>query len=242
MHRIFQRFIDHLSTSGDVDSFTETMAVVATALDLHCFAYLALPRQLGKKPMIMSTYPSNWVAHYVRNHYERLDPVVMQALATPEPFKWGMDIPLRRLSPQQKEFINHASEFGIRLGFTVPIHDGHGPVAALTFAADQKRPRFENCIDTHARVLQLIAMCFHAHVRRKLSQEVPIDGVLLSPRELECLEWASQGKSSWEIGQILGISRNTAASYLDTVKEKLGVRTVVQAAMRLAAAKKSKQN
>ncbi|MFK5073526.1 helix-turn-helix domain-containing protein, partial [Klebsiella pneumoniae] len=33
----------------------------------------------------------------------------------------------------------------------------------------------------------------------------------LSPREFECLEWSSRGKSAWEIGSILGISRRTAA-------------------------------
>jgi len=64
----------------------------------------------------------------------------------------------------------------------------------------------------------------------------------LSPRELECLEWAAQGKSAWEIGCILGISRYTVASYLESAKEKLGVRTIVQAALRVAAAKREEQN
>jgi LuxR family transcriptional regulator, activator of conjugal transfer of Ti plasmids len=241
MHRVFQRFIDLLTIAKDADGFAETMAITATALDLSCFAYLALPDRLGKKPIVISTYPRSWVTHYLRNHYERLDPVIMQALRTPEPFRWGQGLSSTSLSRIQKEFLCEASEFGIRLGFTVPIHDGHGPIAALTFAADQKRIEFEQCIDAHARVLQLMAMYFHAHVRRKLTNEVTIDGVSLSPRELECLEWASLGKSAWEVGRILGISRNTAAHYLNNAKEKLGVRTVVQAATRLAAAKKKEQ-
>jgi DNA-binding CsgD family transcriptional regulator len=128
------------------------------------------------------------------------------------------------------------------VGFTVPIHDGRGPIAALTFATDQQRPQFEKFINSHDRVLQLMAMYFHAHVRRKLSADRRIGGVLLSPRELECLEWASQGKSAWEIGRILGLSRHTVASYLDNAKEKLGVRTIVQAATRLAAAKREEHN
>ncbi|KAH2814572.1 hypothetical protein KXV85_004728, partial [Aspergillus fumigatus] len=69
-----------------------------------------------------------------------------------------------------------------------------------------------------------MGMYFHSHVRRKLANEHGVDGIRLSPRELECLEWASQGKSAWEIGRILGISRNTVASYLENAKEKLGVR------------------
>ena len=47
--------------------------------------------------------------------------------------------------------------------------------------------------------------------------------VALSPRELECLEWAARGKSAWEIGRLLNISRRTAAFHLDNAKMKFGV-------------------
>lgn len=64
-----------------------------------------------------------------------------------------------------------------------------------------------------------------------------VDGVRLSPREREALEWAAKGKSAWEIGLILNISRRTAAFHLENAKAKLGVRTICQAVARFAAAK-----
>lgn len=237
MHRIYQKFIDSLSNAGDAEGFSNAMATAAAAMDLSCFAYLSLPRHRTKEPLVISTYPANWVTHYLRNQYERLDPVITQALQSPEPFRWGLGLAAKQLSSAQQELFREASRFGIRFGFTVPIHDGHGPMAALTFATDERRPQFESCINSHARVLQLMAIYFHAHVRRNLSDGLMVDGILLSPRELECLEWAAQGKSAWEIARILGISRHTVAFYLDHAKEKLGVRTIVQAATRLVAAK-----
>ncbi|WP_245481892.1 helix-turn-helix transcriptional regulator [Mesorhizobium sp. M7A.F.Ce.TU.012.03.2.1] len=36
----------------------------------------------------------------------------------------------------------------------------------------------------------------------------------LSPREIQCIDWVSKGKSSWEIGTILGRSRNTIDFHL----------------------------
>jgi LuxR family transcriptional regulator, activator of conjugal transfer of Ti plasmids len=87
-----------------------------------------------------------------------------------------------------------------------------------------------------------MAMYFHAYVCRKLTDEQRIGSIPLSPREFECLEWAAQGKSAWEIGRILGISRHTVASYLNHAKQKLGVRTIVQAATRLVAAKAEEHN
>ncbi|SDN38347.1 LuxR family transcriptional regulator [Afipia sp. GAS231] len=242
MHRIFQRFIDLLSAAEDSAGFSDAMAVTAAALDLSCFAYLGLPRQSRGRPRLITTYPEEWTSHYLKSRYELIDPVIAQALQTPEPFQWGIGSRSPFDSPKHHQLLDEAAQFGIRTGFTVPIHDGRGPIAALTFAANKREAPFETCINSHARVLQLMAIYFHAHVRRKLTDQPKIGGILLSPRESECLQWAAQGKSSWEIGRILGISRHTVASYLDNAKQKLGVRTIVQAATRLSAAKQEEHN
>jgi LuxR family transcriptional activator of conjugal transfer of Ti plasmids len=172
----------------------------------------------------------------VQSHYERFDPVIIQALSHPEPFEWGLGV--RSLpSSKSNELFEEAARFGIRCGFTIPIHNRSGPVAAVTFAADERRPQFQRTISEHARVLQLMALYFHAHAQRRMGSDRPIQGTSLSPREAECLEWAAQGKSAWEIGTILGISRHTVATYLENAKTKLGVRTIVQAVARVTAAK-----
>jgi DNA-binding CsgD family transcriptional regulator len=215
------------------------MAEAALAIDLSLFAYLSLPRGRSLRPQLVSTYPEAWTEYYLRNRYERIDPVIHQALNVMEPFTWGLGTERTVLSKPQQELLEEAARFGIRCGFTVPIHDGRGPLAAFTFVSDERRREgFIECIEKNRRVLQLMAMYFHAHARRKLDVQRAIVGVTLSARELECLEWASQGKTAWETGLILGISRNTVAYYLENAKEKLGVRTVVQATTLLAAANK----
>jgi len=73
MHRIFQNFIDLLATAEDLQDFSKAMADTAAALDLSCFAYLALQHARRGKPRLISTYPSRWVAHYLRNNYQLLD-------------------------------------------------------------------------------------------------------------------------------------------------------------------------
>src|SRR5216684_8323644 len=108
----------------------------------------------------------------------------------------------------------------------------------VTFAADEHRgAAFSRRIEAHRQVLQLMAMFFHAHVRRKLSPDRVINGVSLSPREFECLEWAAQGKSAWEIGRILGITRRTAGFHLENAKAKLGVHSISHAVARLIASR-----
>lgn len=51
----------------------------------------------------------------------------------------------------------------------------------------------------------------------------------LSQREAECLAWVSRGKSSSDIGAILGLSPRTVDSYLEKACAKLRVRTRIEA-------------
>ncbi len=57
----------------------------------------------------------------------------------------------------------------------------------------------------------------------------PAEEPKLSAREHECLRWASRGKSSSDIGAILGLSPRTIDSYLEKACAKLRVRTRVEA-------------
>ncbi|WP_456640510.1 helix-turn-helix transcriptional regulator [Bradyrhizobium sp. USDA 10063] len=240
MYRALQRFVDRLTESPDGDAAQQSMADVAAALNLSCFAYLALPHDRGAAPTLISTYPQCWTAYYLQRHYERLDPVVGQAIRHTKPFRWGLGLGPRVRSEAERELFEEAASFGIRCGFTIPIHDDQGAIAAVTFATDQRRLAFERSITAHGQVLQVLAMYFHAHARRTLRSDRLVGGVVLSPRELECLEWSSRGKSAWDIGTILGISRRTAAFHLDNARAKLGVRTLGQAIVRLAESKPRK--
>jgi hypothetical protein len=141
MHRIFQTFVDRLAESADAETLRACMADAAAAFDLNCFAYLSMPRQPNAKPLHITNYPPSWTAHYLKNHYERLDPVVTEALSSTEPFGWGLEVGQMRLSKSQQQLFDEAAGFAIRSGFTIPIHDGRGAIAAVTFAADELRTK-----------------------------------------------------------------------------------------------------
>lgn len=239
MHRLFQAFIDGLADSVTAEDLHRVLGRASAALNLSCFAYLSLPASRHQRPTLISNYPVTWTDHYLQQHYETVDPVISKALATLEPFEWGLELAPRRLPEPQRLLLDEAAKFGIRCGFTVPIHDRRGPVAAVTFAADERHQRFERCVEEHRRVLQLMAMHFHAYAHRRLCSDHVIGGVALSPRELECLVWAARGKSAWEIGKIVNISRSTATFHLKNAKNKFGVRTVCQAVAHFAAARRT---
>jgi hypothetical protein len=205
MQKIFETFLERLSESVDEVGFREAMAGAAAGFDLPTFAYLSLRPQFSGKPKLISNYPARWTVHYLRNRYQKLDPVIVRAKCGGCPFLWGSELGRIGSMTRQQQLFDEAAKFGICCGLTIPIVDRRGGVAAMTFAADEPNPVFLRVAKRHEQALELMATCFHIHVRRKLSGNRTVDGVVLTPREYECLEWAARGKSAWDIGCILGI-------------------------------------
>jgi DNA-binding CsgD family transcriptional regulator len=52
----------------------------------------------------------------------------------------------------------------------------------------------------------------------------------LTPREREIMHWVSQGKSNWEVVQILGCVEQTVKKHLQRIYRKLGVENRMAAA------------
>lgn len=65
----------------------------------------------------------------------------------------------------------------------------------------------------------------------KLAAEAAGKAALFTPRELEVIRWIAKGKSDWEIGEILFISRKTVNYHVERAKRKLRVATRTQAVL-----------
>ncbi|MDX8449871.1 autoinducer binding domain-containing protein [Mesorhizobium captivum] len=239
MQLVFETLLDRLSLSVDEVDFHNALASAAGAFDIPAFAYLSLVSDRVTKPRLISNYHSGWTSHYLRRQYEKIDPVIEWARCSECPFQWGPGFGHAGISTRQQQLFDEAAEFGICCGLTIPLVDRRGGVAAMTFAADRLDPTFLRTAEQYEQALEIMAMCFHISVRRKLSGGLAVDGVLLTPREYECLQWTARGKSAWEIGCILGIKERTAAFHLDNAKKKLGVRTKTQAVTLLASSRSS---
>lgn len=57
----------------------------------------------------------------------------------------------------------------------------------------------------------------------------------LSPRERDCIAYVAEGRTEWEIGELLGVSSHTVHSHVEHAKAKLEARTRPQAVARAIA-------
>ena len=234
MRNSYRIFIDALTEATDAHMMREVLADLAVAFGFPMFAYLS-GKSIGRAaPDIISNYAGSWTDHYLRHRYSRLDPVIEMAARSSEPFIWDENAYRRNLTKSQREFFEEARAHGITAGLTIPLVNGAPTIAALTFASSSGVSIIRKAAERHGSALQLVALLAHRRAKSLLSNGYVIGEVRLSRREHQCLLWASRGKSAWETGQILRISQRTVESYWESVRAKLQVHTMTQAAVLLA--------
>jgi len=236
MQKVYQRFVDLLSGRPNQGELEKALAGTAGALGLPMFAYLLLPERRSA-PSLISNYPGAWTQHYLAHRYDRLDPVIGTAARAVEPFEWGPELRVGQGSAGCGRFFAEAAEFGIRFGLTIPIRDRQRRLAAVTFATDERRTAFRQSIEAYRSGLHLMALLFHRQACTALDPDRRIDGIKLSPRQFECLEWVAHGKSAWDTGRIIGISRRTVLFHLEAAKAKLDVKSIHHAIAKFLAEK-----
>ena len=69
---------------------------------------------------------------------------------------------------------------------------------------------------------QMFIVYIHEALRRIVQFEVsPLIGPSFTKREKECLLWAADGKTSWEIAIIIGVSESTIVHDLQSTVKKM---------------------
>jgi DNA-binding CsgD family transcriptional regulator len=100
-------------------------------------------------------------------------------------------------------------------GISIAFHDGYGTHLALTFA-DKARPKAVN-LDGVAALCRPFLVSLAATHRVALQQKC-----VLSQREIDCLQWAAAGKTSYETAIIMRLSGHTVNQHLANAAGKLG--------------------
>lgn len=98
----------------------------------------------------------------------------------------------------------------------IPLKTNGHEFAALTLGVDTRLGTDK--IEKLTWYWQILAIYIYDACCRFFSPSGP--EFHLSKREQECLEWACQGKTSWEISQILGISERTVNFHMSNCIHK----------------------
>ncbi len=167
------------------------------------------------------------------------EPMVTRATEQPLPFFWVTSDP-RDTDGELPDLVfqdplcRHGIDAEVDHGWAVPVHDATGRVTVMSFTGSRDLARFKQTIEAHRAALHAMAIYFHVHVCKVMSLPPDAPAFDLTPRERQCLEWAAQGKSRADIGQIIGLSPRTVKFHLENAQRKLNVARTTQAVLRAA--------
>ena len=177
-------------------------------------------------PFVCSTYPQEWIGHYIVNNFAEVDQVVRVGFTATNPFLWS-DLPQ---TPDFIAVLEASRTFGVgNAGCSIPVVDKAMRRSLLSMTTDESAMELTRYFASEHGGLVALAKTIHARAIDDLNREQPTRLPALSPREIECLSWAAKGKTSIEIAIILGLANSTVRMYLTNARRKLDSVTIAQA-------------
>lgn len=211
-------FIESLDRVATVGAALDAMEEAFGRFGFRTLIVTGLPNsgERFEQVVLAKRWPAEWFKLYTAKDYIRVDPVARLCRRTHNPFEWSEAPYDAAREPGAAEVMQRASDFNMSRGFIIPVHGDGAHNACVSLGGAH--------LDLNRRskpALHLMAMYGFERVRRILTPSAA-PRHRLTPRETEALAWAAQGKSAWEIGEILGISQRTAEEHLAAAGRKLG--------------------
>ena len=183
----------------------------------------------SKKTLMLTTYPVRWLDEIIEHRLYLDDPVHAACAKTPSGLTWDRIGEFIAPSPRQISILEKGRAHGLKAGVTMPIRMSDEPGAVFTAA----RATDEELSGDDILTARLIGTVAFDRARALLGQDrLVYEPVALSPRQIDCIALVAQGKSDWEIAQILGLSRDTVHEYVEAARRRYGVRRRTQLVLR----------
>ncbi len=176
-----------------------------------------------ERPLYITNLPGDWRNEYSKNGYQDHDPTLLFALGNLMPERWSNIIHRFDLTPKQHKIMKDGQEAGLCDGVIVPVHGPGGEFGVLSLSHSETDAQAKQNVELDETVLHMFALRFHAKMRAQKepgTDELPVD---LTNREIDVMFWTAEGKSTWDISQILAISESTVNFHINSAKRKLGV-------------------
>jgi len=220
-------FVDCISATRSEHELSSVCVEIGREYGLPHFAVMRQPTGAHEKLSslkLMSNWPNDLFRQYDSNNLLENSPVISHLNSSTEPLVFDIrvinaDRPDGRSMIATSIFENH----GIYNGILYSVHLPNGRVGSVSFSG--KGP-----VPDDIQILELGHLANLIYSRTySLKSDAYAREFSLREREIECLDWTSKGKTSSEIGKILGLSEHTVNQYLANTIRKLDTTNRVHA-------------
>lgn len=183
---------------------------------------LNLPKQHG----LATSYPEEWMKYYVEHNYFDVDPVIKELLISRTPFFWNDLVARPEIAAPSLKMMQEADEAKLKDGIGISLNGQIGEIVGVGLARSDsfKGKNYEFLATAH-----LLSIYFHQTYRGFFEKRLDVE---LSPREVDILSWAAEGKSDEDIAAILNITVHTIRFHWKNIFTKLNANGRVYAIMK----------
>jgi DNA-binding CsgD family transcriptional regulator len=210
---------------GELVAFTKRLGFETVA------ATLVIDHLLGDAEFISITNaPRAYQDSFQDPQNGRRDPVMQHCKRQSVPIIWDQSTYVANGLAEKWE---EQARFGITNGICLALHMPEGRHFVLGVDRDRPVPADAAELTRMVADLQLFAVYAQDAALRILAPSARDPKIpALTPRELEVLRWTMEGKTAWEVGNLLGITERTAALHVNNATHKLGCVNKHQAVLR----------
>jgi len=183
-------------------------------------ATVVIDHSLGEAEFItVDNTPRAYREAFQNRENWRRDPVAQHCKRQSMPIIWDQSTYAEQGLGDMWEY---QARFGYRHGIAMALHMPEG--RHFFFAVDRDKPVPPDAAELTRLVADLQLFAVHAQdaAMRILAPSMSSpNSPSLTPRELEALRWTMEGKTAWEVGNLLGISERTAVLHVNNAMHKL---------------------
>lgn len=168
---------------------------------------------------VITTFPQSWLRHYCAHGLIEIDLILRHCRRELLPIFW--DQAHRRARGRSRHFWQQREAHGLRSGLSIPLrYELLRSTLSVAFDDPWACAQADFSNPAVSQLFMLVPYLL-AGMRHHLHNAVH-EGQDLTSREMQCLYWASAGKTTWEISHILACSQRTIDFHLLNARHKLG--------------------
>ncbi|WP_086930496.1 LuxR C-terminal-related transcriptional regulator [Agarilytica rhodophyticola] len=239
-------FMEEVTRANSLDTVDKAIATIAYQHGFHYYSMFTAMTSLNNNLHLHSIAQGNldYMMHYRAKGYFSCDPMIRLARCNTIPFVWNAhsyrDKLESDLSINERGVVNDSLDFGMIQALNIPFHSPTKSNGLLRFIRMYGEPMNNKEIyNFTSEVTLLCSMIFEKNCRLLMpAMEANSQfAIVLTPREIEVLQWIACGKNPSYIGDKLGISENTVLTHLKNIRKKLNVRNITHAVAKALALK-----
>lgn len=232
----YARYLE-VCSARDITVLTSRLLSFAYDLDFGLMsATLVIDGPAPSRPIFktIGNTPSACLESTAAGSSGKRDPVMQRLKRSSVPFLYNQQT---YLDANAGDLWEEQAHYGYRTGVAVALHLPPGNKHFLLgFDRDKPLPNSGPKLTQLLASLQLMAVhAQDAAVRLLGETEASKPALKLSPREAEVLRWTMEGKTAWEVGEVIGITETTVNFHVGNAMRKLEAFTKLQAALKAMA-------